>query len=230
MPSGAVTLRSRRIPATAANGFSSSFQVRSSAGTASVSLTDGASKKGVTMAISPSRGITTAVRRSLRHHSTPVKYTIDAPGSMSSAPMPCSPMSFRAWSMRARYSSRPIGLTSPVIFFNAPASAAHSPEGALAPTAAAAAPNFRASRRFMTGRLIFLVRLFLDDARAQRRVDALLDGGAFVVGDVHRTRQLDELLLEAPGALLVADLVLDHPEFFVDAREAGFLGGEVRGG
>ncbi len=63
-----------------------------------LSRTDGSSKCGVTMVDARLRAeCTAAVRRSLRHHCTPVKYTSDAPGSMSSAPMPCLPMSARAF-------------------------------------------------------------------------------------------------------------------------------------
>ena len=71
------------MPATVSSGFSSSFQTRISDGTIRLSRTEGSSKCGVTMAMSPSRGRMAAVRRSLRHHCTPVKYTSDAPGSTS---------------------------------------------------------------------------------------------------------------------------------------------------
>ena len=73
MPTGAVTRRSRRMPATTASGSSCSFQTRTSAAIFRLSRTEGSSKCGVTIAASPSRGITAAVSRSLRHHWTPVK-------------------------------------------------------------------------------------------------------------------------------------------------------------
>src|SRR5262245_45070584 len=124
------------------------------------------------------------------------------------APMPCFAISVRAFSMRARNSGRPIGLTSSVIDFSpAVSSAANNRSGRRAASPAAAAPIINTSRRFMSARLVRLVRLLFDDGRAQQRIDALLDGGALVVGDVHRARELDELLAEPAGALLVADVV-----------------------
>src|SRR6187549_2226040 len=226
IPTGSLTLRSFSTPATVFSGSWSSCHTRSSAGTSRLSLTEGASKCGVTMAMSPSRGSTTAVRRSLRHQCTPVKYTIDAPGSMSSAPMPCLAMSRRALSMRNRYSSRDTGLTSPVMDLNS-AGAASRREGRSAAAVAAATPKERACRRVNMS--VLLVGLFFDDGRAQQGIDALLDGGTLVVGEVDRPRQLDEFLREALGALLVADLVLDDPEFLVDAREIRLGGTEVHG-
>jgi hypothetical protein len=73
IPTGPVTRRSRRKPATVRNGFSSSFQTRTSAGTFRLSRTEGSSKWGVTTAGSPSLGRMTAVSRSLRPHCTPLK-------------------------------------------------------------------------------------------------------------------------------------------------------------
>ena len=55
------------------NGLSCSSQGRTSPPTASVSRTEGSSKAGVTMTISPRAGITAAVVRSERRHWTPVK-------------------------------------------------------------------------------------------------------------------------------------------------------------
>src|SRR5678815_2071289 len=227
MPTGSLTLRSARMPATVFSGSWSSCHTRSSAGTSRLSLTEGASKCGVTMAISPSRGSTMAVSRSLRHQCTPVKYTIDAPGSMSSAPMPCLAMSRRALSMRSRYSSRDTGLTSPVIDLNS-AGAASSRVGRSAAALAAAMPQDNAWRRVIMS--VLLVRLFFDDGRAQQDIDALLDGRALVVGEVDGACQLHELLGEALGALLVADLVLDHPQLLVDAREIRLRRAEVHRG
>src|SRR5688572_21640238 len=228
MPTGAVTLRSFRIPATVSRGFSSSFQTRISAGTIRLSRTEGSSKCGVTMAMSPSRGSTAAVRRSLRHHCTPVKYTIEAPGSMSRAPMPSWPMSLRALSMRTRYSSWPMGLMSPFIGLSAGAAGAPNNEPGNALHSAAPAPSRRISRRLMS---VLLVGLLFDDGRAQQGVDALLDRRALVVGEVHGAGQLDEFFREALGAFLVADLVLDDPQFLVDLGEFGFRRAEIhRGG
>ena len=65
--------RSLRKSATSLSGSSSSCQVRISAGTTSISLMLGCSKKGVTTIGSPSAGMTTPVSRSLRHHWMPVK-------------------------------------------------------------------------------------------------------------------------------------------------------------
>src|SRR6185503_7721613 len=230
MPTGSRTLRSRRMPATVVSGFSSSCQTRSSAGTASVSLTEGASKCGVTMAMSPSRGMTIAVRRSLRHHDTPVKYTMAPPGSSSNAPMPLCAISLRALSMRSRYSSRPMGLTSAVMGASAASGAAASVRRETRASRARAPPRDSAWRRVIKRRLVLLVGLLFDDSRARQGIDALLDGGAFVVGEIHGARQLDEPVAEALGALLVADLVLDHPEFLVHVREVGLLVADVDGG
>ena len=151
---GAVTFRSRRMPATVTSGASSSFQTRTSAGTRRLSRTEGSSKWGVTMAMSPSRGITAAVRRSLRHHCTPVKYTSEAPGSISNAPMPSLPMSARAFPMRARNSAGAMGTTSAVMDLRAAAaSAAKSRLGASVASADAPAMD-------KTSRLLILIRRY----------------------------------------------------------------------
>src|SRR5688572_27500076 len=234
MPTAAVTLRSRRMPATVANGSSCSFHTRTSAGTRRLSRTEGSSKCGVTMARSPSRGSTAAVSRSLRHHCTPVKYTSDAPGSMSNAPMPCLPMSARALSRRARYSAPAMGWTPPVMGASSEADPPANNRADGSEARAATPPKERAWRRVMrieVPRSIRLVGLLFDDGRAHGGVDALLDGGAFVVHDVHGARELDELLAESLGALLVTDLVLDDPQLLVHAREIGFFVADVhRGG
>ena len=52
---------------------------------------------------------------------------------------------------------------------------------------------------------VLLVGLFLDQPRAELQVDALLDRGALVVGDVDRARELDEVAVEGLPRFLVAD-------------------------
>src|SRR4051812_13995713 len=52
-----------------------------------------------------------------------------------------------------------------------------------------------------------LVGLLLDDPRPELHIDALLDGRALVVLDVHRARQLDESRVERLRALLVANVI-----------------------
>ena len=65
--------RSRRKLDATAKALPSSCHTRTAAGTASVSRTDGSSKKGVTIHGSPSAGSTASVGRSLRLQRTPVK-------------------------------------------------------------------------------------------------------------------------------------------------------------
>src|SRR6476661_1790412 len=138
----------------------------------------------------------------------------DAPGSTISAPMSCCAISARAFARRAANSSLPMGFTSPVIGLRSDArsfaaAAAHARSGLTTAAAAAAAPRVSTSRRLMRSpRLVRFVRLLFDDGRAELRVHALLDGRAFVVGDVHGARELDELLAEPLRVFFVADLVL----------------------
>src|SRR4051794_10287132 len=71
------------------------------------------------------------------------------------------------------------------------------------------------------------VRLLFDEARPERDVDALLGGGALIVLDVDRTRELDELRVEAALAFLVTDAVFDVPQPLVDGGERGFFRRDV---
>src|SRR6185503_2508172 len=149
----------------------------------------------------------------------------EEPGSISSAPMSCFAIRARAFTRRAANSSLPIGFRSPVIDFNPAARSAARSAASTCPGRSAAAtatprPIVNTSRRRIgSTRLVGLVRFLFDDGRAELGIDALLDGGAIVVGDVDRARQLDEFLAETLCVLFVADLVLDHPQHLVDARE-----------
>src|SRR6476659_7271244 len=157
----------------------------------------------------------------------------EEPGSTIRAPMSCFAISARAFARRAANSSWPIGLTSPVIDLRSDArslaiAADHARSGLIMAAAAAAAPNCSTSRRLISSpRLVRLVRFFLDDRRAELRVDALLDRGPFVVGDVDGARELDEFLSEALRVFFIADLVLDDPEHLVHPGELGLVTAEI---
>src|SRR6186713_1941935 len=105
--------------------------------------------------------------------------------------MSCFAISARAFTRRAANSSLPIGLTSPVIDLRSAASsvarsAAATGSGRSAMATAAAIPIVNTLRRFMVSGLVRFVRFFFDDAGAEQRIDPLLDGRAFVVGDIYR--------------------------------------------
>src|SRR5947209_7524916 len=63
------------------------------------------------------------------------------------------------------------------------------------------------------------VALFLDQGAAAEAVDLAFKRRAAVVGDVNRAGEGDEGVVEGPGALQHANLVLDAPEFGVDALQ-----------
>src|SRR3984893_13420789 len=71
------------------------------------------------------------------------------------------------------------------------------------------------------------VRLLLDEARTELYVDALLDRGALVVGQVHRARQLDKIAIEALFGFLVADAILDVPQALVDVLQRALIERDV---
>src|SRR5580704_10527674 len=77
---------------------------------------------------------------------------------------------------------------------------------------------------------VLFVGFFLDQSRAELYVDALLDRGAFVVGDIHRTCQLDEFPVKSLLGFLVADPVLDVPQLLVDRHQPPLFGADVVGG
>src|SRR5690606_6648133 len=70
-------------------------------------------------------------------------------------------------------------------------------------------------------RSVFRVALFFHDGRTEARVDLPLDCGAFIVGHVDRSSQINELLVERARALLVADAILDVPQLLVDPAQGG---------
>src|SRR6185437_7987314 len=67
------------------------------------------------------------------------------------------------------------------------------------------------------------IGLFLDQLRAEREVDAPLDGRPLVIAQVDRSGQLDEGRIEALGGLVLADAILDVPERRIDLLERGDL-------
>src|SRR6056297_921087 len=85
------------------------------------------------------------------------------------------------------------------------------------------------NRKPETGnRSIFRVALFFENRRAQRFVDAALEGRALVVCPVDASCKFDEAVTEVAFALAVADFVFNIPEFFVEGFQfrphAGYFG------
>src|SRR6202023_2992350 len=77
---------------------------------------------------------------------------------------------------------------------------------------------------------VLLVRLLFDQPRSQLQIDALLDRRALVIGQVHRTRQLDEIAIEALFGFLVAGAILDVPQALVDVLQRALIEREVARG
>jgi heptosyltransferase I len=63
---------------------------------------------------------------------------------------------------------------------------------------------------------VVLIGFLFHKAGTQGEIDILLQLGPLVVGHVHRPRQLDEARPEIPGRFLVANIVLNHPQRFID--------------
>src|SRR5579862_7655519 len=89
------------------------------------------------------------------------------------------------------------------------------------------AARYTAASAIRSASAVLLVGLLLDQPRAEQGVDALLDGGTLVVGQVDRARQLDEVAVEALLGLLVADAVLDVPQPLVDVLQGTLLDAEL---
>src|ERR1019366_3765458 len=105
--------------------------------------------------------------------------------------------------------------------------------GSLKATAPLVAFRLPIRRAMRTGQnhcaevLVFAVGFFFDDARTERDVDAPLDGRAFVILEVDGARESDEFRTEGLRALLVADVVFDHPQAFVDREQGVYVGRDI---
>src|SRR5690606_28027741 len=96
------------------------------------------------------------------------------------------------------------------------------------PRRASRRPRFRRGHTADRGSLEFGIGLLFDDGRAREEIDLLLECGAPVVLLVDRACKLHEGCAEILFRLALPDVVLDHPERFVDGLELAFETAHLR--